>query len=159
MLSSSQRRITSFRLASRAHGHRLVGYKLRSKRSLEAEFLIVAFGEEPTGQRLTEIAGRIKTFTEGKGPVDPSFRRITEILSSAERLVFLGFAFRRSNVALLFPPDPVHPSNPRTQRALRSNDPSGGAGGTSQNCVALHDTVRRVVPRLSVPSQRIERIG
>ncbi|MBL8340573.1 MAG: hypothetical protein JNL30_03810 [Rubrivivax sp.] len=63
----------------------------------------IPFGESPRPQQLVRVAEQIKTFTEGTNPADAGFQRITQLLATAPRLVFLGFAFHRLNIDLLFP--------------------------------------------------------
>jgi hypothetical protein len=63
----------------------------------------VNFGQHINGKKLIEISKDIKTFTEG---INPELSEIVEIrreLENAERIAFLGFAFHRLNLRLLFP--------------------------------------------------------
>ena len=63
----------------------------------------VDYGLKPSGPNLVKISEGIRTFTEG---IDPNHSRIVEIrrtLEQAKRIVFLGFAFHRLNLSLLFP--------------------------------------------------------
>lgn len=61
----------------------------------------VDFGEEVGGAKLLDIAGGIKTFTEGTD--SGAARDIQATVAGAESLVFLGFAFHPLNMELLFP--------------------------------------------------------
>lgn len=63
----------------------------------------IAFGTNPSAQQLVDLAGQIKTFTEGSNERTSDIVRVREILGTAERIAFLGFAFHRLNVELLFP--------------------------------------------------------
>lgn len=69
----------------------------------------VAFGQQPTAQKLIEISTQILTFSEGSRAQESSIARIRNILAASERVVFLGFAFHRLNLELLFPPPARRP--------------------------------------------------
>lgn len=69
----------------------------------------VEFGGDPSTGQLLELAGGIKTFTEGTDPTASDIRAIREHFREATVLLFLGFAFHRMNLALL-KPDAPHPS-------------------------------------------------
>lgn len=63
----------------------------------------IDFGASVGGRGLIAASKRIRTFTEG---IDPDRSDVTEIrqtLQHADRIAFLGFAFHRLNLALLFP--------------------------------------------------------
>ena len=63
----------------------------------------IDFGATVGGRGLLAASKRIRTFTEG---IDPDQSDVTEIrrtLQQADRIAFLGFAFHRLNLALLFP--------------------------------------------------------
>jgi hypothetical protein len=64
----------------------------------------IEFGHEPSARKLLELSSQVKTFTEGTDPAATEFRRITQLMSQASTLVFLGFAYHRLNLDLLFPP-------------------------------------------------------
>jgi hypothetical protein len=63
----------------------------------------IEFGTDPNSRQLLDVAKQIKTFTEGTDPAAPEFRRITELMRDAPQVVFLGFAYHRLNLDLLFP--------------------------------------------------------
>lgn len=63
----------------------------------------VDYGCDPGGQKLVEISKGIRTFTEGIDPDHSSIVEIRRTLESAHRVAFLGFAFHRLNLKLLFP--------------------------------------------------------
>lgn len=63
----------------------------------------VDFGADTRGQSLLEISKGIRTFTEGVNPETSSIVEIRQSLASARRIAFLGFAFHRLNLQLLFP--------------------------------------------------------
>ena len=63
----------------------------------------VQFGLLPEPINLLKIAGKIKTFTEGTDPNSSEIDGIRQQIGSADKLFFLGFAFHRLNMDLLFP--------------------------------------------------------
>lgn len=71
----------------------------------------IDFGGQPRGRQLLELAGGIKTFTEGTDPSASDILKIREYLNQATTLLFLGFAFHAQNLELLNPgrnhPDPI----------------------------------------------------
>jgi hypothetical protein len=71
----------------------------------------IEYGGKPGGRQLLELAGGIKTFTEGTDPSASDILTIREHLNQATTLLFLGFAFHPQNLELLNPaknhPDPV----------------------------------------------------
>lgn len=64
----------------------------------------IAYGGEPSAAQLVQLAERIRTFTEGSDIVESDIFAVRAVLTSAERIAFLGFAFHRLNLELLFPP-------------------------------------------------------
>lgn len=61
----------------------------------------VSYGCDPHPDQLLKIAKQIKTFTEGTDPSSSDICGIRELISDAERVVFLGFAFHALNLDLL----------------------------------------------------------
>lgn len=61
------------------------------------------FGEVAEGRKLLELAGGIKTFTEGIDPGSSEIVAIKEAVKYAETVVFLGFGFISLNMELLYP--------------------------------------------------------
>ncbi|MCX7513068.1 hypothetical protein [Frateuria sp. STR12] len=64
----------------------------------------IAFGVEPSANQLVQLAERIRTFTEGSDIAESDISAVRAVLNGAERIAFLGFAFHRLNLELLFPP-------------------------------------------------------
>lgn len=62
---------------------------------------VIGYGSEVDGAGLLSLAARIKTFTESATESD--IRPIREAVDAAERIVFLGFAYHRQNLRLLWP--------------------------------------------------------
>jgi len=63
----------------------------------------VEYGSNVGGEKLARVSEGIRTFTEG---IDPDHSNIVEIrrtLEHAKKVAFLGFAFHRLNLRLLFP--------------------------------------------------------
>lgn len=63
----------------------------------------VDFGVGPNSDLLLRLAKDIKTFTEGTDPNSSEICAIRSHMSSAQRLVFLGFAFHKLNMQLIAP--------------------------------------------------------
>lgn len=63
----------------------------------------VDYGINPGGKNLIKISEGIRTFTEGIDPDHSSVVEIRRTLEHAQRIAFLGFAFHRLNLQLLFP--------------------------------------------------------
>ena len=61
------------------------------------------FGVDPNTNKLLELARSIQTFTEGTNPSSSDIISIRENIESAERIVFMGFAFHKLNMELLKP--------------------------------------------------------
>ena len=63
----------------------------------------IDFGAEPTATQLLDLSKGIKTFTERTALPDGDIKAIRQRVCTANRLVFLGFAFHRLNLELLSP--------------------------------------------------------
>jgi hypothetical protein len=63
-------------------------------------FNAIAFGETPNAAQLLDLAGQIKTFTEGMGDASA----IQSTIAEAKTIVFLGFSFNHMNLDLLKAP-------------------------------------------------------
>jgi hypothetical protein len=63
----------------------------------------IEFGATPTAQQLVELSSQLRTFTEGSDEGSTDIARVRAVLADTERIAFLGFAFHRLNVELLFP--------------------------------------------------------
>ena len=61
------------------------------------------FGTKPDPQKLLQLAQNIKTFTEGTDPNSSEILEIRKHMATAERVVFLGFAFHELNMELIDP--------------------------------------------------------
>lgn len=59
------------------------------------------FGVEPNPPELVQLAGKIKTFTEGTDPESSEISEIRSHINIAPKLVFLGFAFHKLNMELI----------------------------------------------------------
>lgn len=68
----------------------------------------VDFGSKPDSRNLIPLAKQIKTFTEGTNENASEIIELREQVRSAEKLVFLGFAFHRLNIDLLAPKELGH---------------------------------------------------
>jgi hypothetical protein len=86
----------------------------------------VEYGQhEPSPDLLLTLSKRIRTFTEGSANKDLS-NTIVKLISEAEIVVFLGFAFHKQNMQLLTPDSDLDPKLP-SSRAL------GTAKGVSES--------------------------
>lgn len=63
----------------------------------------VPFGAVPSAQLLLKTSKAIKTFTEGTDPAESEIEDIKSCVLSAQKLVFIGFAFHRLNMQLISP--------------------------------------------------------
>lgn len=63
----------------------------------------IEYGATVGGRTLINASKGIRTFTEGVDPATSDIDSIRSTLRDARRMAFLGFAFHRLNVALLFP--------------------------------------------------------
>jgi hypothetical protein len=62
----------------------------------------IGFGSEVDVDRLILVSQQNRTFTEGADPSNSNIKLIRTTINSARRIVFLGFAFHRLNMELLF---------------------------------------------------------
>ncbi len=63
----------------------------------------IEFGSRPNPKDLVYLSNQILTFTEGTDQQKSDIDSIRNTLSTADRIAFLGFAFHRLNINLLFP--------------------------------------------------------
>lgn len=61
----------------------------------------IGFGQTPTDQELIDISNKIKTFTEGLDE-KTDISKIRQNIIHADKLVFIGFAFHKLNLEVLF---------------------------------------------------------
>jgi hypothetical protein len=61
------------------------------------------FGMEPNPAKLLELIQKIKTFTEGTDIGSSEISEIRQHLATADRVVFMGFAFHKLNMQLIYP--------------------------------------------------------
>jgi len=71
----------------------------------------IDLGAEISPHQLVAIASEIKTFTEGTDPDSSEIVAIHNAIRSAQRTVFLGFAYHKLNLKLLAPELPSTTSN------------------------------------------------
>lgn len=64
----------------------------------------VNFGDEIHPHQLIEVAKKIKTFTEGTDEDGSEIVEIRECVDGAEKIAFLGFAYGKQNLDLLYSP-------------------------------------------------------
>lgn len=63
----------------------------------------IGFGDIPPCKQLLDLAHKIKTFTEGTDPESSEILEIRKHIASANKLVFMGFAFHKLNIQLISP--------------------------------------------------------
>lgn len=63
---------------------------------------VVPFGEQVSPNLLVNIAKKLKTFTEGTDESESHVRDIRRYMHSADCIAFLGFAYDRQNLQLLY---------------------------------------------------------
>ena len=61
------------------------------------------FGKEPNPEELLQLVKEIKTFSEGTDPDSSEILKIRKYMGMADKLVFLGFAFDKLNLELIYP--------------------------------------------------------
>ena len=62
----------------------------------------VKFGAIPNAEQLLSVSKQLRTFAEGTDPSTSDIESIRAAVLGAQRLIFLGFAFHRLNLELLF---------------------------------------------------------
>lgn len=79
------------------HPYGMVGGLLWMRRNSS-----IGFGAEAHVADLVTVSQQLRTFTEGTDPVVSDINQIRSTVADAKRLAFLGFAFHRLNMELLF---------------------------------------------------------
>ncbi|MBN2017278.1 MAG: hypothetical protein JW794_04000 [Candidatus Cloacimonetes bacterium] len=64
---------------------------------------VMGFGGSLSPNKLIELSKGIKTFTEGTDPSSSEILEIKQEMNTADRIVFLGFAFHELNMQLISP--------------------------------------------------------
>jgi hypothetical protein len=95
-----------------------------------------SFGADPHSSRLLELVRGIRTFTEGTDEITSSVKAIRSSIETANKLVFLGFAFHRLNVQLLLPEIRTDQTATRT---LRRHVYATAYGISQSNAVHITD--------------------
>jgi hypothetical protein len=82
----------------------------------------IEFGGTPSVRGFLSLARQIRTFSEGTDSSATNIDALRERAATAERLIFMGFAFHRLNVDLLFPePITLNAPVPRSLYATAMN--------------------------------------
>ena len=63
----------------------------------------IEYGLAPQGVQLFQLVDMVKTFTEGTDPSSSAVVQIRQLVATAKKVVFLGFAFHPLNLDLLSP--------------------------------------------------------
>lgn len=72
----------------------------------------IEFGAELGGRGLLLLTGQVKTFTEGTDEHSSEVSSIRSNMKTAQRLIFLGFAFHKLNLDMLVPTASTAPPPP-----------------------------------------------
>lgn len=106
----------------------------------------VGFGAETDAQGLVRLAGQIRTFTEGTDPTQSAIEEIRRRFVEAQIVLFLGFAYHRLNLQLIWSDGMTH-ADPADTKYF------GTALGVSQSDC---DEIRRELSELGgAPSNQI----
>ncbi|GHT79391.1 hypothetical protein FACS1894130_07950 [Spirochaetia bacterium] len=63
----------------------------------------IEYGELPSAQQVYTFSKQIKTFMEGVDANSDTYKKIVNSLVEANRVIFLGFAYYKQNIDLLYP--------------------------------------------------------
>ncbi len=94
----------------------------------------IEFGAKPNTQQLIEISRGLKTFTEGTDTSSSEILNIRSNIKNAEILTFLGFAFSRQNLALLY-----SESSKKAKMKIKTNVYGTATGISDSNLEAIVD--------------------
>lgn len=72
----------------------------------------VDFAAEPRGENLLALVQQIRTFSEGTDPAKSEIQQLRTRLLGSQIVLFLGFAYHRLNLQLLYPEGGPHHDNP-----------------------------------------------
>jgi hypothetical protein len=101
----------------------------------------IEFGGEPSGHQLLGLATQIKTFTEGTDAGSSEVDSIRSNMKSAQRLIFLGFAFHKLNLDILVPSASTAPPTGRcvlaTAHGISKSDVAVIAGDLANRGVLI----------------------
>ena len=112
------------------HPYGMVGSLPRMRRPVSIEF-----GAEVHVSELLTVAQQLRTFTEGTDPAVSDIESIRATVADAKRLVFLGFAFHRLNMDVLF-------GNSRLANQMSTQGVFGSAFGISpSDCTVIADEI------------------
>jgi hypothetical protein len=67
------------------------------------DILNLRYGQEASEHTLISLSDKIKTFTESISMESQEYENIVSIGCSAGQVIFLGFAYHKQNLSLLFP--------------------------------------------------------
>ncbi len=62
----------------------------------------IDFGADVNSRDLIPLSNQLRTFTEGTDPTDSNIELVRATINGTTRIIFLGFAFHRLNMDLLF---------------------------------------------------------
>ena len=98
----------------------------------------VDFGADCSPDLLLDLAGQIKTFTESTDPTSSDITQIRERMIGAHIVMFLGFAFHRINLELIWQPDSHH-SSPAAVKYFGT-----ALGISDSNCAVIASDLKKL---------------
>lgn len=110
----------------------------------------IGFGADPNPAELVDLAGQIRTFSEGTDPESSDVVAIRKAVAEANIVMFLGFAYHPMNLELIRPQDNSH-SNAHsvhyfgTAKGISNNDCGiiskelAHLGGADQNNIIVRN--------------------
>lgn len=99
----------------------------------------IGFGEDPSPDQLINLSKGIKTFTEGTDPGESEIVAIRQGVQNADMVLFMGFAFHRLNMDLLFP---LKTGKNKSQNAI--NYFATAKGISSSDCELIRDELMKL---------------
>ncbi len=112
----------------------------------------ISFGGEPHQTQLLQLANGIRTFTEGTDEKSSEISLIRAMVNDAPVIVFLGFAYHRMNLEVLFPDSDKKEWRPRqaygTAKGISSSDIAAITGDVAFR-MRTHIQEIRIQPDLS----------
>ncbi|GHV06484.1 hypothetical protein FACS189485_15100 [Spirochaetia bacterium] len=110
------------------------------------------------GAGLIQLSKNIKTFTEHVDQNSNDYIKMTSACKEANRIIFLGFAYHKQNIKLLYPdPIPHYPSNDWTHSSFANDMPKfldiygTGFGISDNDRVWIQDMFKRIDGRVQKP--------
>lgn len=97
---------------------------------------MVDFGGEVTYNQLINLASQIKTFTEGTDQYSSDITSIRTSIFNANKILFLGFAYHKQNINLVF--------NGYDNKLMRNRIYGTAKGISNSNCDAIKSDISHI---------------